>query len=253
MCHPEVPEGTPIPNVRTNEARIPVDGGEMPALVAYPERAPAGAILVINDVFGRSPFYDTLTRRIAQAGYVGVDPEFFWRVGPPADASREAVTARSQKLDGPKMLEDLGRAIDWMKRLPEARGDRIGLVGFCMGGTAVLNLAALRDDLRAPVSYYGFPARGGPGVPAPLERAEAIRGPLLGHWGTEDTGVGIDNVRALDAKLKARGTPHTFHEYEGLGHGFLKASLEDEKTPGYEQACTSWKRTLAFWKERLAA
>jgi carboxymethylenebutenolidase len=253
MCHPEVPEGTPLPSVRATETSVPVDGGAMPALIAYPERTPAGAVLVINDVFGRSPFYDDLTRRIAQAGYVAVDPEYFWRVGAPADASREAVNARVAKLDWPKMYDDLGRAIDWMKGLREARADRIGLVGFCMGGTAVLNLAATRDDLRGPVSYYGFPARGAPGVPPVLERADAIRGPLIGHWGTEDTGVGIENVRALDARLKAKGTPHTFYEYEGLGHGFLKASLEDEKTPGYEPACTSWKRTLAFWKERLAA
>jgi dienelactone hydrolase len=41
---------------------------------------------------------------------------------------------------------------------------------------------------------------------------------------------------------------HEFHIYPGLGHGFLKASLEDPKTPGYEQACTSWKRTLEFYR-----
>jgi len=88
-------------------------------------------------------------------------------------------------------------------------------------------------------------------VPAPLEVAEKMRGPILGHFGTEDTGVGIENVRALHAKLEAAHIPHIFHEYEGLGHGFLKAFLDNETKPGYEQACTSWKRTLDFWRKEL--
>lgn len=248
MCHPEVPPGTPIPDVQVSEVDIPTsDGGAMSALIAYPAKTPAPAILVINDVFGRGPFYNNLSRRIAQAGYIAVDPEFFWRLGPLAEPSREAAMARGQKLDGPRMLADLGQALDWMKTQPEIRTGSLGAIGFCMGGTAVLNLTAIRDDLTAPVAYYGFPARG------PLDRAEAMHGPILGHWGTLDTGVGIENVRALSAKLTARGTPHTFHEYEGLGHGFLKAFLDDESTPGYEQACTSWTLTIAFWRVRFGS
>ena len=247
MCHPEVPPGTPIPDVRVSEVAIPTgDGGAMSALVAYPATTPAPAILVINDVFGRGPFYDNLSRRIAQAGYVAVDPEFFWRLDPLAEPTREAAMARAPKLDAPRMLADLGDALDWLKKQAEVKADKLGLIGFCMGGTAALNLTAIRDDIAAPVAYYGFPARG------PIDRADQMHGPILGHWGTEDTGVGIENVRALSAKLTARGTPHTFHEYEGLGHGFLKAFLEDESTPGYAQACTSWTRTIAFWRERFS-
>src|SRR5437870_8760318 len=64
VCHPEVPVGAPIPDVRVKDATIPVEGGAMPALLAVPERMPAPGILIINDVFGRSPFYDQLARRL---------------------------------------------------------------------------------------------------------------------------------------------------------------------------------------------
>ncbi len=251
MCHPEVPAGTPLPDVRTQEVAIEVEGGlRMPALLALPDATPAAAVLVVNDVFGRGAFYEHLTRRIAQAGYIALDAEYFFREGRVPDGDREAAMARAPKLDNARTLRDLGAATEWLRARNDVLGAKTGAIGFCMGGTFILDLATVRSDL-AGVSYYGFPARARPNVPAPLEVAAKMHGPMLGHWGTQDTGVGIDNVRALDTKLNDAKVEHTFHEYEGLGHGFLKAFLDDEKTPGYEQACESWKRTLEFWRQHL--
>jgi carboxymethylenebutenolidase len=74
-----------------------------------------------------------------------------------------------------------------------------------------------------------------------------MKGPILGLWGDQDAGVGMDNVTQLDTALTEAGVDHEFHVYPGLGHGFLKSSLEDEGTPGYKQACDSWTRTIAFY------
>jgi dienelactone hydrolase len=62
----------------------------------------------------------------------------------------------------------------------------------------------------------------------------------------------MENVTQLDAALSAAGVEHEFHVYPGLGHGFLRASLEDETTPGYQQACESWTRSVAFYRESFA-
>ena len=248
MCHPEVPAGTPPPNVHTEEVAIELVNGEgMGALVAYPERTPAPAVLVINDVFGRSVFYEQLTGRLAEAGFVACDPEFFFRQGKLPEQTREAAMARRQKLDEKQALIDLNSALDSLKRRPDVNG-KIGTIGFCMGGTFVLNLAAERDDLAASVSYYGFPASSTNDRPAPLEVAERMTGPILGHWGDQDTGVGMENVEKLRDKLRARGMAHELHIYPGLAHGFLKAFLEDERSAGYAQACASWTRTLEFYR-----
>lgn len=254
MCHPEVPPGAALPDVRVEDVEITVSDGRMPGILALPAETPAPAVLVVNDVFGRSGFYDHLTRRIAQAGYVALDVEYFFRQGPVATSDREGAMKRAQQLDQMGTLDDLDQALTWLADRPEVQGSWIGTIGFCMGGTLVLDLAADRSDL-ATVCYYGFPARRGDNPlspPAPLEVAEEMSGPILGHWGDQDAGVGMDNVRALDEKLTAAGVDHTFHIYTGRPHGFLKTLLDDETAEGHDQACESWKRTLEFWRRHLA-
>jgi carboxymethylenebutenolidase len=249
MCHPEVPEGTTPPNVRTEELTIGVVGGAMPTLVAFPERARAPAVLVINDVFGRSPFYEHTARRLAQAGFVAATPEFFFREGPLPEATRDAAMARAKRLDFSRTVDDMAAAIDWLRARAETNG-AVGTIGFCMGGTIVLLLAARRRDVAASVCYYGFPADTRTSQ-RPIDLASNMRGPILGLWGDQDAGVGMDNVKQLDVALTAASVEHEFHVYPGLGHGFLKASLDDESTPGYRQACESWTRTIAWLLSRF--
>jgi carboxymethylenebutenolidase len=251
MCHPEVPLGTVPPPVRTEEVDIRLQTVErMPGLLAMPDRTPAPAVLIANDVMGRSPFYEHLARRLAQAGYIALDPEFFFREGPVAD--REAAQARRLRLDQPRTLRDLESAAGWLRKRADVGGG-IASIGFCMGGTLVLDLAAT-GAIDATVCFYGFPARGGDSPkapPAPLEIASQIQGRVLGFWGDQDTIVGMDNVKALDDRLTEAQITHEFHIYPGLGHGFLRAFLDAESSPGHEQACEAWVRTLDFLKETI--
>jgi carboxymethylenebutenolidase len=250
MCHPQVPAGAPTPHVRVADVTIPVDDGSMPGLMALPELVPAPGILIINDVFGRSPFYDHLGRRLAQAGFAAVTPEYFFREGSLPEPTREAAMARAKRLDFKRWGRDMSAAIDWLRARPEVNG-AVGTIGFCMGGTQVLLLAARRDDIAATVSYYGFPADARTEA-SPIEVAPNMHGPILGHWGDQDAGAGMDNVETLRAALETARVEHEFHVYPDLGHGFLKASLEDEKTPGHAPACASWTRTLEFYRQCFA-
>lgn len=250
MCHPEVPEGTAPPDVRSEEGTIAVGDGAMPAFVALPQRMPAPAVLLVNDVFGRSSFYEHIARRLAQAGFVAATPEFFFREGQLPEPTRDAAMARAKRLDFSRTVDDMSAAIDWLRGRADTT-EAVGTIGFCMGGTIVLLLAARRADIAASVCYYGFPAD--TRTPArPMDLAARMKGPILGLWGDQDVGVGMDNVRALGAGLSAAGVEHEFHVYPGLGHGFLKASLDDESVPGYRQACESWTRTIAFFRESFA-
>lgn len=253
MCHPEVPPGTPLPDVRVQEVAIDVDDGRLPGVLALPVVTPAPAVLVVNDVFGRGEFYEHLTRRIAQAGFVALDVEYFFRQSAVATGDREGAMKRAQQLDQMGTLDDLDQAVAWLQQRPEVRGARVGTIGFCMGGTLVLDLAASRNDL-ATVCYYGFPARRGENPlapPAPLEVAEEMSGPIRGEWGDQDAAVGMVNVRALDELLVAAGVEHSFQIHKGLGHGFLKALLDNEGAEGHDVACGSWTRTLDFWRKHL--
>ena len=145
----------------------------MPSLLAEPEGGPRGAVLVINDVFGRSPFYENLARRLATAGFVALDPEYFFRQGPLAQPTREAAMARRGRLDHAQAVVDLNAALDHLKE--KIGGGRLGTIGFCMGGTFVMQLAARRDDL-ASVCFYGFPGQ------LDSEERKRINGPLAGFF-----------------------------------------------------------------------
>jgi carboxymethylenebutenolidase len=254
MCHPEVPDGAPIPDVERIEVEIPLVGRQelMPALMARPRTGAGAGVLVVCDVFGRSPFYEDLAARLALAGFTALVPEYFFREGPLAERTRELAMARREQLDQNQTLVDLDQAIDWLQLQPYADG-RVGTIGFCMGGTLTLDLAAKRDDL-ATVSYYGFPAGGDPvkGPPQPLTLVDRMNGPILGFWGDQDAGVGMENVEKLAAALEGRGVEFEHAIFPGLGHGFMAQSQLDPAHEAYDAACRSWTRTLEFYRGHLA-
>jgi carboxymethylenebutenolidase len=225
----------------------------MPALLATPDGGTGAPVLVVADIFGRSPFYENLAARLATAGFTALVPEIFFRQGPLPERTREAAMARRAGLDENQTQEDLLRAIDWLER--ETGADRVGTVGFCMGGTQVLDLAARRDDL-ATACFYGFPARlpnaRPQTAPAPLEVVDKISGPILGFWGDQDQGVGMDNVERLAQALHDRGVEFEHTIYPGLGHGFMSASGLEPGNPGYEAACEAWTRTIGFFRQQLS-
>ena len=256
MCHADAPS-TPSPAAATEEVTIALPGGEaLPALLAHPPARAAGrapAVLVVHDIYGRSPFYEDLAARLAGAGYHALLPEAFFRHGKLENQSREAAFARRALLDDHRALADYGAAIDWLGARPEAAGGRIGTIGFCMGGTFVLNLAAARDDL-ATVCYYGFPRAprigDNPG-PAPLEQVGSMRGPIVGFWGDQDQSVGMDNVAAFAGEAEREGLDFDHVVYPGVGHGFLARTLTDAEHPGHAHAEDSWRRTLEFYGRHL--
>ena|SRR6266516_2033353 len=94
MCHPEVPAGQRTPDVIREEVGVPLASGErMPALLARPEGGNGPPVLIINDIYGRSPFYEHLAARLATAGFTALCPEFFLRLGPLPERTREAAFA----------------------------------------------------------------------------------------------------------------------------------------------------------------
>jgi carboxymethylenebutenolidase len=115
-----------------------------------------------------------------------------------------------------------------------------------------MHLAAHEPRLSCGVIYYGFPAN--PNLSAnrpsePLRETSLMNMPLLGFWGDQDQGVGMDNVERLERQLELAGKAYEFHIYAGLGHGFLTF---DETNPAFEKSVESWTRAEAFFAEQLA-
>src|SRR5205807_1930822 len=131
MCHPEVPPGQPEPSVSTREVSIETGAEQMPALRADPDGGSGAPVLVVSDIFGRSPFYENLAGRLAKAGFTALLPEFFFRQGPLAERTREAAPAPlevADRITGPIIGfwgdQDEGVGMANVERLAEALGER---------------------------------------------------------------------------------------------------------------------------------
>lgn len=158
--------------------------------------------------------------------------------------------ARRAKHSQVTALADIAKAIAWLQSHAATTG-MLGTVGFCMGGTLAF-LAAAREPLPdATVAYYGFPKGQKTDLAplVPLDEPEQVKSPLLGLWGDQDAGVGMENVEAYDAALTQSGVPHEFVIYPGLGHGFLTF---DPESPAYSGAQDSYRRMVACFRDKLA-
>jgi dienelactone hydrolase len=261
MCHPDLPQGaTAESETSGEEVTIPLGKDAMHAYFAPAAGGDArGAVIVVGDIHGaRTPFYEHVARRLAEHGFDAVVPEFFFRVGPLEERTQEAVFGRRARLDERQALLDLDATVSWARTLRPEEDQFVGTLGFCLGGSFVLGLAAMREDL-ATVCYYGFPA-GAPGAPEdparraprPLDEVDRIQGPLLCFWGDRDERVGVKNVEEFTRALEEHGVTFEHTVYPGLDHGFLQSGFEPE-APGHEHAAASWQRTLAFFDQYLGA
>ena len=224
----------------------------MPAYMTLPESGSGPGVVVICDMYGRSAFYENLAERIADLGYVGLCPEPFHRIGPPSSEDYEGAIERRAATDEIEMLGDLDAAITWMKGQREVSSERVGIIGFCMGGTFALNLAAIRQDL-ATCCFYGFPAGSSVAAvaaPAPLDVVDDISGPLIGFWGEDDEGIDLGDVKTLLDALCARDIACFSVTYPHVGHGFMAEPAQDERTQ--DAARHAWARMTAFLVRHLA-
>jgi carboxymethylenebutenolidase len=250
MCHPDLDAGAPVALDAARESRLKVktSGVEMPVYQVEPAGDSNGVVVIIHDIFGANPFYEELARRFASEGYTALLPNLFVRQGPLPEQTREAAFERGAKLSYPQAIEDLGQIVSHAEGLGKGR---VGTVGFCMGGTLVMLLASREPRVAGGVIYYGFPAN--PTLSEnrpwePLQETAEAETPLLGFWGDQDHGVGMDNVERYRAGLAEAGKPHDFTIYPGLPHGFLTF---DDSSPNYQGSQDSWRKTLDFYGRTL--
>lgn len=249
MCHPDEP-AQQGPSVTTTDALLPLPEGEwLPAELAQPAPGQGPGVLLITDIYGGTSFYRHLHRRLADAGYTSLMPDIFFREGELGERTREAALARRARLDEGRALGDLLRAAEWLGQHEAVSGARLGLLGFCLGGTLALDMCAERDGLAA-VCYYAFPSgMCGSNAPAPLDVVPDVTGPVLAFWGDEDY-IDMDEIEKLRDMMAKHGRNYNAIIYTGVGHGFL-SDLGGEQ-PGGNAAHDSWRRSLAFFAQHLS-
>jgi len=198
------------------------------------------AVLVVHENRGLNPYVKDVARRLAVAGFMAFAPDGLTSVGGyPGDDEKGADLF--MKVDGNKMREDFLASAKWLKARPDSTG-KLGVVGFCFGGT-VTNFLAVRlgSDLDAAVPFYG-------GQPSAEDTAK-IRAPINAQYGELDTRI-TSGWSAFDKELTAANVPHEGHIYKGANHGF-----HNDTTPRYDEAAAkeAWDRTIAWFNKYLKA
>jgi carboxymethylenebutenolidase len=180
--------------------------------------APNGAgIVVIQEIFGVNAVMRGLADRLAEAGYVALVPDLFWRLEPGVDITDKTDADWKKALDLMNRF-DIARGVEDIQAgiaLLRARGLRkVGAVGYCLGGLLAY-LTAARTDVDASVGYYGV------NIPAFLGEAAKIKKPLLLHIAAEDGFVPKPAQAQMTAGLKDNPNV-TLHRYDGVDHAFAR-------------------------------
>jgi len=226
--------------IRRQAVDSPQGSGKVQGYLAKPANA-AGklpAVLVVHENRGLNPHIEDIARRLALAGYVAYAPDALTPLGGypgDEDKARELFG----KLDPAKARADIVAAGRSLLALPDSTG-KVGVVGFCWGGSLSNHVATQMPELQVAVPFYG-------GAPA-LEDVPRIKARLLLHYAGNDERVNA-SWPAYEAALKAAGVRYEQFTYPGTQHGF-----NNDTTPRYDpvSAQLAWERTLAVFKATLA-
>src|SRR5581483_5926788 len=181
-------------NIKTEKVKLDVGGQSMTAYLAHPDDGVARpAVIVIEEIFGVNAHIRDVTERVAREGYVAVAPDVHHRAAPegfeyPYDADgRKKGMELIPKLTADGFGADLKATLAFLRARKDVRGDRIGCMGFCIGGHLAY-LAACTSDVRATASFYGGGiAAFSPGGGAPtVGRTGTIKGKILCLFGGAD-------------------------------------------------------------------
>jgi carboxymethylenebutenolidase len=213
--------------------------GSMESFLVKPEGAgPFPGLVVIHEIFGLNDNIRGIAGRFAEQGYAALAVDMF--------SNRNRVLCMMQLIHGMlirplknAMLSDLQSAFGFLQKQAGVDADRIGVVGFCMGGGYALQLAVTAKGMKAASVFYGA-------VPKPLEVfAESC--PILGSYPEKD--FSADGARELDAVLEKQNIPHEIKFYANTQHSFFN----QQRTPfEVEAAKDAWERMLSFFGEYLS-
>ena len=215
--------------------QVPTADGTMPAHLWLPESGSGPGVLLLQEIFGVSPYIRRRAKDLAALGYVVLAPEVFWRLGVSAvengpEMLQDAM-ALLGRLDWNAAVDDSGAALDVLRARGEITGG-VGVVGFCFGGG--LGYAVVADSpTDALVSFYGS------ALPDLVVAVPSVTTPSLHHFGEADAYIPMEAVERIRASVYGGGAVE-FHTYPGADHAF-----DNDDFVGHhpEASALAWQRT----------
>jgi carboxymethylenebutenolidase len=231
------------PAVLAHEVDFPGKAANVFGYLARPAaKGKFPALIIIHANQGLNDYTRDVARRLAKQGYVALAVDFLSRRG-----GTKKVNPKGEGLANIRELEpwqavaeDADSGYTYLRTLPDVRGDRLGLIGFCWGGEMTFSTVTEVRGLKAAVVFYGR-------SPQPFERMNKIQAPVLAHYGEKDPGVNQDIPATVEA-MKKFAKSYDYKIYPGAPHGF-HTDGSDRYHP--EAAKEAWAKSLAFFNNNL--
>jgi carboxymethylenebutenolidase len=197
-------------------------------------KGPFPGIVVIQEYWGLNDWVKEQAAKLADQGYAALAVDLYrGKVADTPDVAHELMRGMPED----RAARDLHAAVDFLKSNPKVNKDRIGAIGWCMGGGLALNLALTEPSLTAVVINYGHLSTD----PAAIQKIHAA---ILGNFGGQDRGIPPADVKQFEETLKQQGKQADIKIYPDAGHAFQNPNNKS----GYraEDTADAWQRTVNF-------
>jgi len=206
---------------------------------AAKENAKLPAIVVIQEWWGLNDWVKQQASDLAAQGYETLAVDLYrGKVATTRDEAHELMNG----LPPERAMRDLKAAVAYLKSQPNVNPDRIGAIGWCMGGGYSAQLAVAEPTLVAAVVNYGQ-------LPDSSADTSAIKAKMLGNFGGKDQGIPPDAVNKFADQMKAAGNPVDFKIYPDAGHGFQNPVNKSGYNP--QATADAKKRISDFFAKTL--
>ena len=234
-----------MPDIKDMMVDYPGDGLTMRAYVAGPQtKDKRPAVIIVQEWWGLNDHIKDVARRYAREGYIAIAPDLYSRLGHKITTDPGEAGKLMNALSDSDGLKDLQATIAYLKSAPGVDGARIGVTGFCRGGSYALLLPCVSPDIKAAAPFYGQ-------VPNPDTPLQKLTCPILYIYGEDDGWITKADMQRLTAALKKYNKVGEVKTYPDCQHAFFNDTRKDVYRPA--EAKDAWQRALGFFKQHLSA
>jgi carboxymethylenebutenolidase len=208
-------------------------------LYTPPGKGPFPALIVVHEYWGLNDWVKDQASKLADQGYEALAIDLYrGKVATTPDMAHELMRGVPED----RAKRDLHAAFEFLQSQPNVNKNRVGSIGWCMGGGYSLDVALEEPTLAADVINYGH-------LVTDADSIKKIDAPVLGLFGAKDQGITPDDVHKFEAAMKQQGKKVEIKIYDDAGHAFENPNNKE----GYRPADTTdaWQRTVRFLEENL--
>ena len=220
--------------------QFPFAGGETGGYLSVPESGSGPGVIVIQEWWGLVDHIKNVCDRFAGEGFVALAPDLYHgkTTKSPDEAGKLMMALRIDEAE-----RDLSAAVAYLSTQDETTSEKIGVVGFCMGGALSLYTATKNPSIGACVVFYGGHTKVQPDLPN-------LHAPVLGIYAEKDTFVTPASARELEQQLKKLGKQIDVNIYPNTDHAFFNDTRPEVYNA--EASADAWQRTVEFLRKHLS-